>query len=120
MTVQTEVDELCCIALNISTADIEAAVLSHYGNHHAAMKVNAALKCLAASGIMLLICVSWQHCTGTFQHQCHQALINRKTVTQVLQARDICSANPTEGQSGGSYNFGVPPIPEAGEQSHLV
>ncbi|CAL5222075.1 g4381 [Coccomyxa viridis] len=71
MTVQTEVDELCCIAnaLNISTADIEAAVLSHYGNHHAAMKV--------------------------------------------LQARDICSANPTEGQSGGSYNFGVPPIPEA-------
>ena len=65
MTVQTEVDELCCIAnaLNISTADIEAAVLSHYGNHHAAMKVNAALKCLAASGIMLLICVSWQHCT---------------------------------------------------------
>ena len=41
MTVQAEVDDLCCIAntLNINTAEIEAAVLKHYGNHREALKV---------------------------------------------------------------------------------
>lgn len=49
-TVQAEVDELCCIAnaLNISTADTEAAVLKHYGNHHEAMKVEQTLQRLLA------------------------------------------------------------------------
>ena len=45
MDLQAEVDELCCIAnaLNISTTDLEAAVLNHYGNHREAMKVSQLL-----------------------------------------------------------------------------
>ena len=72
---------------------------------------------------MLLICVSWQHCSGAytaFQRHYRQVSNKRETVTQVLQAREICSANPTEGQSSGPYNFAVPPIPEAGEQGCLA
>ena len=126
MTLQTEVNELCSIAnaLDISTADIEAAVFSHYGNHHAAMKVKHVLLGMPgrirdhAAHLCVLVILLWSlYCLSASLYGISN---KRKTVMQVLQAREICSANPTEGQSSGSTNFAVPSIPEAGEQGHLV
>ncbi len=41
MSVHAELDDLCCMAntLNLARADVGAAVLSHHGNHLAAMEV---------------------------------------------------------------------------------
>ena len=41
MRLQDEIDDLCCIAntLNISTVEVESAVMKHHGNHQEVMEV---------------------------------------------------------------------------------
>ena len=41
MRLQDEIDDLCCIAntLNVSTVEVESAVMKHHGNHQEVMEV---------------------------------------------------------------------------------
>ncbi len=41
MRLQDEIDDLCCIAntLNMSTVEVESAVMKHHGNHQEVMEV---------------------------------------------------------------------------------